>query len=130
MLLLMMELKGRFNGKMIKKAKFGDIYFDEMGGFESVEKDRLTGKVSPIFHVLALDIDIETPLQDVVRNIHVSKPTRDLRTRLMSPTSSKMSDEDNKLIISFIDLLDKCLALDPSRRIAPREALAHPFIRG
>jgi len=46
MLLLMMELKGRFNSKMIKKAKFGDLYFDDMGGFESVEKDRITGQVS------------------------------------------------------------------------------------
>lgn len=46
MLLLMMELKGRFNAKMIKKAKFGDMYFDEQGGFESVETDRATGAVS------------------------------------------------------------------------------------
>lgn len=45
MLLLMMELKGRFNSKMIKKAKFNEVYFDEMGGFESVEKDRITGNV-------------------------------------------------------------------------------------
>jgi len=52
MLLLMMELKGRFNGKMIKKAKFGDVYFDEMGGFESVEKDRVTGNVSNWFNRL------------------------------------------------------------------------------
>jgi len=41
-----MEVKGRFNSKMVKKAKFGDVYFDEMGGFESVEKDRITGNVS------------------------------------------------------------------------------------
>lgn len=40
-----MELKGRFNSKMLKKAKFGDVYFDEMGGFESVEKDKITGNV-------------------------------------------------------------------------------------
>lgn len=46
MLLLMMELKGRFNSKMIKKAKFGEIFFDEMGEFVSVEKDRITGSVS------------------------------------------------------------------------------------
>jgi hypothetical protein len=45
----MMELKGRFNGKMIKRAKFGDMYFDEMGGFESVERDRVTGTVSLTF---------------------------------------------------------------------------------
>ncbi len=48
MLLLMMELKGRFNQKMIKKAKFGDTYFDEMGGFDSMEKERVTGAVSGI----------------------------------------------------------------------------------
>ncbi|KDR82138.1 hypothetical protein GALMADRAFT_59895 [Galerina marginata CBS 339.88] len=111
MLHLMMELKGRFNSKMIKKAKFGDVYFDEMGGFESVEKDRITGN-------------------DVVRKVHISKPSRDLRARLMPPASAKVNDEENKMITSFIDLLDKCLALDPSRRINPREALAHPFIRG
>ncbi len=45
MLLLMMELRGRFNQKMIKKAKFGDSYFDEMGGFDSIERDRVTGAV-------------------------------------------------------------------------------------
>ncbi|PFH53527.1 hypothetical protein AMATHDRAFT_54690 [Amanita thiersii Skay4041] len=111
MLLLMMELKGRFNSKMVKKARFGDVYFDEMGAFESVEKDRVTGA-------------------DVIRKVHISKPTRDLRARLMPPTSTKLKDDENKLITSFIDLLDKCLALDPARRISPREALAHPFIRG
>lgn len=111
MLLLMMELKGRFNSKMIKKAKFGDVYFDEMGAFESVEKDRVLGT-------------------DVVRKVHISNPTRDLRSRLMPPASVKMKDDESKLLLSFIDLLDKCLALDPARRITPREALTHPFIRG
>lgn len=52
MLLLMMELKGRFNQKTIKKAKFGDAYFDEMGGFDSIEKDRVTGAVSGYSPVL------------------------------------------------------------------------------
>lgn len=47
MLLHMMELKGRFNGKMIKKAQFGNMYFDEMGVFESVELDKVTGAVRP-----------------------------------------------------------------------------------
>ncbi|KII89474.1 hypothetical protein PLICRDRAFT_109520 [Plicaturopsis crispa FD-325 SS-3] len=111
MLLLMMELKGRFNSKMIKKAKFGDMYFDEMGGFQSVEKDRVTGS-------------------DVVRNVHMAKPTRDLRSRLMPSASVKLKDDENKLLMSFIDLLDKCLSLDPARRITPKEALVHPFIRG
>lgn len=48
----------------------------------------------------------------------------------MPPSSFKLGDEEMKLVASFIDLLDKCLTLDPTRRITPREALAHPFIRG
>ncbi|KAF8264660.1 kinase-like protein [Lactarius quietus] len=110
MLLLMMELKGRFNQKTIKKAKFGDTYFDEMGGFDSIEKDRVTG--------------------DVVRKVHISKPARDLRARLMPPSSAQMNDDERKLLTSFVDLLDKCLALDPARRITPKEALMHSFLRG
>lgn len=48
----------------------------------------------------------------------------------MPRTSAKVNDEENKMLVAFIDLLDKCLSLDPARRINPREALAHPFIRG
>ena len=48
MLLLMMELKGKFNAKMIKKAKFGEQYFDDMGAFESIERDRVSGSVSTL----------------------------------------------------------------------------------
>ena len=48
----------------------------------------------------------------------------------MPPSSVKLNDEEMKLMTSFTELLDKCLTLDPSRRITPREALAHPFIRG
>ena len=57
MLLLMMELKGRFNSKMIKKAKFGDTYFDEMGAFESVENDRVTGLVRSKLSYVTLGTD-------------------------------------------------------------------------
>ena len=65
-----------------------------------------------------------------MRKVHVTKPTRDLRQRLMPPSSVKLKDEENKLLTSFIDLLDKCLALDPAKRITPKDALLHPFIRG
>ncbi|TFK24621.1 kinase-like protein [Coprinopsis marcescibilis] len=111
MLLLMMELKGRFNSKTLKRAKFGETYFDELGAFESIERDRITGN-------------------DVSRKVHIQKPSRDLRSRLMPPSSVKLKDEENKILLNFVDLLDKCLTLDPTRRIGPKEALAHPFIRG
>ena len=52
MLLLMMELKGRFNTKTIKRAKFGDMYFDDLGAFLSVEQDRVTGSVRIFSYLL------------------------------------------------------------------------------
>lgn len=46
----------------------------------------------------------------------------------MPRTSVGIDDEENKTLGHFIDLLDKCLSLDPQRRITPREALLHPFL--
>jgi hypothetical protein len=57
MLLLMMELKGRFNTKMIKKAKFGDVYFDEMGSFDSVERDRVTNAVGNLSSFSSMNLN-------------------------------------------------------------------------
>jgi len=52
MLHLMMDLKGKINHRMIKKAQFGEMHFDESMNFISVEKDKITGQVSVIvrFH--------------------------------------------------------------------------------
>jgi serine/threonine-protein kinase PRP4 len=62
--------------------------------------------------------------------VHISKPARDLRARLLPNGGARLSDEETNVLLHFVDLLDKCLSLDPARRITPREALAHPFIRG
>jgi serine/threonine-protein kinase PRP4 len=55
---------------------------------------------------------------------------RDLRARIIPPSSAQLKDDERRLLTSFVDLLEKCLALDPTRRITPKEALVHPFIRG
>lgn len=55
------------------------------------------------------------------------KPTRDLRTRLLA-ASSGMNEAETKALNHFIDLLERCLALNPDKRITPAEALRHPFI--
>lgn len=49
LLLLIMELKGRFNTKLLKKAKFYDVHFnEENGNFLSLEKNKVTGAVSEL----------------------------------------------------------------------------------
>lgn len=68
----------------------------------------------------------------MAKTMIISKATRDLKSRLM-PASSvqlKMKDDELKQMLSFVDLLEKCLQLDPARRITPRDALLHPFLSG
>jgi len=62
----------------------------------------------------------------------MNKAVRDLRARILPPSSVqvKMKDDELKMMLNLVDLLDKCLQLDPVRRISPREALLHPFLAG
>ena len=56
----------------------------------------------------------------------IVKPTRDLRTRLLA-ASGGMTDAESRELNHFIDLLERCLTLNPDKRITPSEALKHPF---
>ncbi|KAJ5047202.1 uncharacterized protein L3040_003043 [Drepanopeziza brunnea f. sp. 'multigermtubi'] len=108
MLRSIMDCRGKFTTKMLKRSQFAYIHFDEMANFRSVEQDKLSGK-------------------DTVKTITFVKPSRDLRTRLMS-ASKGLTDVETKELALFVDLLDRCLALNPEKRITPAEALRHPFI--
>ncbi|KAI9206391.1 kinase-like domain-containing protein [Polychytrium aggregatum] len=111
MLRLMMDLKGKFQHKMIRKGKFAENHFDFSDlSFLQAEVDKISGK-------------------DVVKKVVITKATRDLRARLLaSEDVSKMSEDEHKLVNLFVDFLDKCLNLNPEKRLSVKEALAHPFI--
>jgi len=105
------------------------VHFDEVDlHFRSVERDKLTGK-------------------EVTRLINFAKPTRDLKSRLLAAgaagiagagggggqgggggSGKRMAEADVKELNLFADLLERCLALNPERRLTPAEALKHPFI--
>ncbi|KAK4695345.1 hypothetical protein P7C71_g2388, partial [Lecanoromycetidae sp. Uapishka_2] len=108
MLRAIMETRGKFSHKMLRRAEFAALHFDDLLNFRSVEKDKLTGK-------------------DVVRILNFTKPTRDLKTRLMANVKG-MDDAEVKEVNLFVDLLDRCLNLNPEKRCTPVEALRHPFI--
>ena len=108
MLRSIMECRGKFSHKILRKAQFAGLHFDDLLNFRSVEKDKLTAK-------------------DVIRILSFTKPTRDLKTRLVSNTKG-MNDVDMKELNLFADLLDRCLNLNPEKRCTPAEALKHPFI--
>ncbi|KAJ1502471.1 U4/U6 small nuclear ribonucleoprotein prp4 [Coelomomyces lativittatus] len=110
MLKLHMELKGKLSHKMIKRGQFGHKYFDEHWNFCSLEFDKLSGK-------------------EIVKSLQLKSATSDLKTRLpKSYLGTGYSEEDHRMLLQFIDLLDKCLQLNPEKRITPLESLRHPFI--
>lgn len=109
MLKSIMECRGKFSLKMLKKAEFAGLHFDDNLLFRSLEKDKVTNK-------------------EVIRMLNFLRPTRDLKTRLMAAAKG-LGETDMKEVNLFADLLDRCLALNPEKRITPNEALKHPFVQ-
>jgi len=106
MLKLMMEVKGPFPKKMLKKAEFAFKHFESDPGmaFALQEEDPVTR-------------------QQVRRIIANPTKTRDFAARLQGQVA------DRRKISQLIDLLERMMALDPDKRITPRDALKHAFIK-
>ncbi|KAH9058724.1 hypothetical protein Ae201684P_006065 [Aphanomyces euteiches] len=114
MLKLMMELKGRFPPKLVRRHRqvylekfLMEPHFDDGIRFCSREIDRVTG----------------TPIVRTLNNINA---TRDLTAALMA---AKSPSDDKKMVLDLKDLLGKIFHIDPSKRISVTDALKHPFAR-
>ncbi|KAH8826172.1 kinase-like domain-containing protein [Flagelloscypha sp. PMI_526] len=84
MLQLHMECKGRLNSKLIKKAKFGTEYFDDLGAFF-----------------------VDSPNGGDGAKVFSSKAERDVKTRLLGGSGG-----ETKEVRDLVDLIEKCLVLD------------------
>lgn len=109
MLRAIMECRGKFPHKLLRRGALTYDYFDDLLNFQSQEIDKLTGRT------VTKMIDIK------------AKPVRDLRSRLI-PKDKRINEQERKELELFVDLLDKCLDLRPEKRITPTDALKHPFI--
>ncbi|KAL2021306.1 hypothetical protein VTK56DRAFT_7277 [Thermocarpiscus australiensis] len=107
MLKNIMEVRGKLSPKLYRRGELAPRHFDESGNFISVEHDKILGKTT-------------------VRTLAMAKPTRDLRTRLVA-ASAGMTAAETRDLNHFIDLLERCLTLNPDKRLTPAEALRHPF---
>jgi serine/threonine-protein kinase PRP4 len=65
-------------------------------------------------------------LQDKVTTLSTIKQTRDLMSELVG--EQDLDKEGMRKLEQLRDLLDKMLALDPSKRITCGDALKHSFI--
>ncbi|KAK5125803.1 hypothetical protein LTR85_012079 [Meristemomyces frigidus] len=110
MLRTIQECRGKLPIRMLKRSTLADRHFDLDGNFFSQDRDKITGKT-------------------VVRQVHFNKTTagKDLRSRL-SGNAKGLAPAELREHASFVDLMDKCLQLDPARRISANDALRHGFI--
>lgn len=109
MLRSIMECRGKYPPKLLRRGTLTPMHFDEMLNFHSTEEDKITGRL-------------------VTRVVDFKKPTRDLKTRLLGKGTRGMTESEVKELGLFVDLLDRCLSLNPEKRCTAAEALKHPFI--
>ncbi|KAJ2573398.1 U4/U6 small nuclear ribonucleoprotein prp4 [Coemansia sp. RSA 1813] len=112
MLQLMMETRGHFPNRMLRRGQFWQQHFEDNGGsmldFVSRTTDRLTGS-------------------EVVQRMTFAKPKNDIKSRVLQATPAGSSSDEIQLALQFASLLDRCLELSPEKRITPIEALRHAF---
>jgi serine/threonine-protein kinase PRP4 len=139
MLWMIMELKGMFSRKILRRSKFWMRHFNpDNFNFRLVATNEMTK-------------------QEYVREVHITKPTRDLKAELVhisagsgegaggsggsgsgsgsgsgiggSGSGIGGSGSGNAAAIQLADLLHRCFDLNPLKRITPEAALHHPFFR-
>jgi serine/threonine-protein kinase PRP4 len=105
MLKLIMQVKGKIPNRILKKGQFSSLYFNEQEKFLSLEYNSADKK-------------------DYVKELDIPQnPTRDMLAMLKAENTDDESD-----VNAFRDFLEKCLSLDPYKRLSAIEALLHPFI--
>ena len=114
MLRHMMNLKGAFPKKMLRKAAFRNMHFEPepSTAFRHHEQDRVTGRA-------------------VVKVITNPQPTKTFPSLIgsLSSNNGTVDKKERRMVNNFIDLLEKMTILDPERRLTVREALLHPFVQ-
>lgn len=108
MLKLFMDLKGKMPHKIIRKGLLRDKHFDSNCNFKFVEVDKVTER-------------------EKVTTMTVINSTKDLTTELMG--YQRLPDDQQRKVHQLRDVLDRCLMLDPSKRMSINEVLRHSFIQ-
>ncbi|KAJ2232150.1 U4/U6 small nuclear ribonucleoprotein prp4 [Coemansia sp. RSA 485] len=110
MLQLMMEARGPFSNKMLRKGQLWQQHFEDNGG-----------------GVMDLVVRPTDASAEVVQRMRIARPTRDIKKRILQATPPGSSSEEVQLALRLASLLERCLELSPDKRIAPIDALRHPF---
>jgi serine/threonine-protein kinase PRP4 len=104
MMKLIVQTKGEISTRILKKGEYSNNYFTENGNFLSLEIDQYTKK-------------------EYVKELKLTQ-SRDLLSLLKTGKNTT----DDKSLLAFKDFLEKCLHLDPYKRMNALDGLTHEFI--
>eukprot|EP01006_Ploeotia_vitrea_P045449 TRINITY_DN66942_c9_g1_i4.p1 TRINITY_DN66942_c9_g1~~TRINITY_DN66942_c9_g1_i4.p1 ORF type:complete len:260 (+),score=149.01 TRINITY_DN66942_c9_g1_i4:628-1407(+) len=114
MLRVMQEVKGPFSPKMLRQGAFAKRHFDPDQDWAFQQEL----------------VDVVTQLK-LVRIRRFTKPTRSILSMLHQAAPKHVAPEERRRIRSqlelFADLLERCLMLNPEKRISVDEAMNHQF---
>ena len=128
MLKLMMEMKGAFPKRMLKRGLFAERHYDLHSGsgaevqFRLVEKDPVTGQdACRLIH--------PRQTKDIVQIINLSHISTMSSQQPQDRAQAQQMSDDRKRVQQLGDLLDKMFVLDPEKRISVQQALMHPLFK-
>lgn len=116
MLRLIMEVKGKIPAKLIRNGMLDSQHFDDNLDFIYQTRDPVT------------KMGVVKILRDLRATRNITDEIMEKQTWLKA--SSPKKDTMVKKVRQLGDLLERCLAIDPAKRLTPDEVLQHPFIRG
>lgn len=123
MLHLMMQQMGPFSNKVIRQHLVQTQRFPIKAHFQQVAAQYVF-RQETVDPVTGQDVHKNVSLVATTAGGGYSPPQ--LQSKLLRAKSAK---DSRSLVLQFCDLLQKCLALDPSRRIAVKMALHHDFFK-
>lgn len=113
MLRLHMEFKGKIPNKVVKAHQRSFDVLELEAHFDSDFKFKMH------------DIDPVTK-KPFMRLVEITSPKKDISSILLQ---SKAGADDRQMVLRVADVLEKCLILDPSKRVTVAEILKHPLFK-
>ena len=110
MLRLILQARGPLPKRLRGAGAFYSEHFDAEGTFRQREADPAN------------------PSRVLVKSIPINSVIRDLKAELREASPEGMSSEEKVSLSHLADFIDRCLAVDPQKRLTPAEALLHPFV--
>ena len=118
MLKFMMQTKGRFPTKLLKRSQFASQHFELLDA-------------TVLFIDKHPDNSNSSNSEYVKKYLPEVRPSNDFKHRLLSPAErAKITDADIlQLVHDFVDFLENCFILNPDKRINCFDAFNHRFLK-